>query len=472
MTDPLWPEEPPAEAASPAPLDDPIAALLADVWTQPQVRKAEIVDPTLVVDDEPAPTDPIPVEIPVPVPVPVPVPDDVQSDISRSSRRWFLIALLALALVAIALVWFGMRVILDSSDGRIVSAESDQSKPGFEAIVEKTQTALVFTTTDDGQLDGAMLLALTSASDGGLMSIPVETDVYVAPTPGAILPITLRALFAANGADAARSSLGELLNLNFTDTFILRSAELASLVEPAAPLTVSNPSVVTVGGDELFPKGSIQITAEQVWSFLSTRSAGSSELDRALRQQAFWKAWLGSIGAKGADAAIGVSTSSGIGRYLAALSVDHLTVETLPVTDLPGSTEEPVQFRLAPGLTGASAVAHIVPFPDGSPGRRPRLKVLDGTGELSDAEGPAIVLAAGGGQVDIIGNAPSFGTDTTSITYFDPAQREAAERMRAALGVGEVVESKQTNSALDLTVTIGADYQTRTSTTSPGGPGA
>ncbi len=460
MTDPLWPEEPPADPASPAPLDDPIAALLADVWTQPQVRKAEIVEPAVAPADESAGS------------IPIPVPAAVQSAISRFSRRGFLVALVALAVVAVALVWFGMRVILDSSDGRIVSAESDRTKPGFEAIVEKTPTALVFTTTDDGQLDGATLLALTSEGDGGLMSIPVETDVYIAPTPGAIVPITLRSLFAANGADAARSSLGELLNLTFTDTFILRSTDLAALVAPAAPLTVSNPSAVTVGGDELFPKGSIQITAEQVWSYLSARSDGSSELDRTLRQQAFWKGWLGSIGAKGADVAVQVPTSAGIGRYLAALAVDRLTVETLPVTDLPGTPEEPVQYRLAPGLTGASAVAQIVPFPDGSPGRRPRLKVLDGTGDLSDAEGPAIVLAAGGGQVDIIGNAPSFGADTTSITYFDPAQREAAERMRAALGVGEVVESKQTNSALDLTVMIGADYQTRTSTTSPGGPGA
>jgi len=477
MTDSLWPEDPSKRVPQDETLDDPIVAFLADIWSESKglnpfsletaesVSDPDDVSPSNVNDSHPE-------DSPLHEIAQQGEPMSGRSKISRYSRQRFVIAVAALAVVAVALVWFGTRVILDSSDGRMISAESDRTKVGFEAVVDKTPTALVLMTSEDGQLDSATLLALTSEGAGGVMAIPVQTNVYIAPSPGLIVPITLQALYAASGPDAARASLGELLNLNFTDTVILKASELQALVAPAAPLAISNPSAVTIGGDEIFAKGSIEVPAEDVWSYLSTRSENGSELDRALRQQSFWKAWLASIGTSGADVSIPVPTSNGIGKYLAALSRDQLTVDTLPVTDLPGNEEVPVQYRLAPGLTGASVIAPIVPFPEGSPGRRPRLKVLDGTGELSNAQGPATLLAAGGGQVDIIGNAMAFGADTTEIIYFDPAQLDAANRMRAVLGVGEVSESKQTNSALDITVTIGADYQTRSPTNSTGGPGA
>jgi|GEM_PF-593908 len=495
MTDSLWPEDAPADEPQNQPLDDPIAELLADLWTMPQVRKA--VFPSTEEETELPSTDeatePLDTDATVSDREVAPLAnesDSIRGDVSgtereenepsttrrslipRSSRKRFIVAAAVLAAVAGVLVWFGTRVILDSSDGRVVSAESDRTKSGFEAIVEKTPTALVLMTSEDGQLDSATLLALTAEGAGGIMAIPVQTNVYVAPSPGVVVPITLKALFASSGSDVARASLGELLNLNFTDTVIVKASELQALVAPVAPLAISNPSAVSARGAELFAKGSIEVAADDIWSYLSTRSENGSELDRALRQQSFWKAWLAAISTSGTDVSIPVPTSNGIGKFLAALSRDQLTVDTLPVTDLPGTDEEPVQYRLAPGLTGASVIAPIVPFPDGSPGRRPRLKVLDGTGELLNAQGPATLLAAGGGQVDIIGNATAFGADITEITYFDPAQLDAANRMRAVLGVGEVVESKQTNSALDITVTIGADYQTSSPTTSTGGPGA
>jgi len=477
MTDSLWPEDAPRRNAEDEVLDDPIVAFLADIWNESKGSNpfsSETGESISNPDDaspsdlsESHPEDSLLDEV-------AQQGDSVwgQALISRTARKRFIVAAAALAVVAVVLVWFGTRVILDSSDGRVVSAESDRTKSGFEAIVEKTPTALVLMTSEDGQLDSATLLALTAEGAGGIMAIPVQTNVYVAPSPGVVVPITLKALFASSGSDVARASLGELLNLNFTDTVILKASELQALVAPVAPLAISNPSAVSNGGAELFAKGSIEVAADDIWSYLSTRSENGSELDRALRQQSFWKAWLAAISTSGTDVSIPVPASNGIGKFLSALSRDQLTMDTLPVTDLPGTDEEPVQYRLAPGLTGASVIAPIVPFPDGSPGRRPRLKVLDGTGELLNAQGPATLLAAGGGQVDIIGNATAFGADITEITYFDPAQLDAANRMRAALGVGEVVESKQTNSALDITVTIGADYQTRSPTTSTGGPGA
>jgi hypothetical protein len=104
------------------------------------------------------------------------------------------------------------------------------------------------------------------------------------------------------------------------------------------------------------------------------------------------------------------------------------------------------------------AVAAIVPFPDGAPGARPRLRVLDGTGQLSNGINAAIILNAAGGQVDVIGNAKSFGQATTQIIYFDGTSEATAQQMQRALTMGELVASTQSNSGADMTVILGEDF--------------
>ena len=104
------------------------------------------------------------------------------------------------------------------------------------------------------------------------------------------------------------------------------------------------------------------------------------------------------------------------------------------------------------------AVAAIVPFPDGAPGQRPRIRVLDGTGKLSNGINAAIMLNAGGGQVDVVGNAKSYGQTTTQIIFFEGTSEATAQKMRKALTVGEVIESKQSNSGADISVILGEDF--------------
>jgi TldD protein len=77
----------------------------------------------------------------------------------------------------------------------------------------------------------------------------------------------------------------------------------------------------------------------------------------------------------------------------------------------------------------------------------------------------------GGGQVDIIGNSRLFGFKKTQIVYYDDSQKAAAEKMRDVLGIGEIIQSTQGNSALDLNITIGEDYLDRSGTTPDGGSG-
>jgi hypothetical protein len=82
---------------------------------------------------------------------------------------------------------------------------------------------------------------------------------------------------------------------------------------------------------------------------------------------------------------------------------------------------------------------------------------LDGTGSLDHGMAAAVLFASIGGQIDKVGNAPEFGVETTQFVYFDDAALTRVQRMRDALGVGEIVKSDELNSAVDIVVVLGAD---------------
>ena len=86
------------------------------------------------------------------------------------------------------------------------------------------------------------------------------------------------------------------------------------------------------------------------------------------------------------------------------------------------------------------------------------MRVLDGTGKLSNGINAAIMLNAAGGQVDVVGNAKSYGQARTQIIYFEGTTEAQAKTMQSALTMGEIVASKQSNSGADMTVILGDDF--------------
>ncbi|MSZ24076.1 MAG: hypothetical protein F2607_02910, partial [Actinobacteria bacterium] len=188
------------------------------------------------------------------------------------------------------------------------------------------------------------------------------------------------------------------------------------------------------------------------------KSAKDNDLNRLLRNELFWKAWLAKV--KSGSAAFPVTTASGVGRFVASVARGQLSISSLPVVPVAAGSPLPGggPMSMAQEAAALDAVAAIVPFPDGAPGARPRIRVLDGTGKLSNGINAAIMLNAAGGQVDVVGNAKSFGQSTTQIIYFDGTPEATAQKMRNALTMGELVESKQSNSGADMTVILGEDF--------------
>ena len=380
------------------------------------------------------------------------------SDPATGSRWWrfgypALVGVFLLAVLPL-LVFFGLQVILDSSDGQLVKRVTDPAAPGYEAVVEKTPTAIGAVIAADGTLDSAVVFALTSDSSGGVLLIPATLGI---PTNYGLLPLS--EFWKAEGIDAVAAGVGKVLNLNFTEKFAIEPNEWATLIGPYAPLTFNSPDAVRDSKDAVvFPKGTVTLKADQITSFLTSKSPKDNDVNRLIRQELFWKSWLTKV--KSGSAPFPGTTASGLGRFVASVARGQLSISSLPVVPVPAGSPVPGGGPMVTSQESAAldAVAEIVPFPDGAPGARPRLRVLDGTGQLSNGINAAIILNAAGGQVDVIGNAKSFGQATTQIIYFDGTPEATAQQMQRALTMGELVASTQSNSGADMTVILGEDF--------------
>lgn len=372
------------------------------------------------------------------------------------SSRWWRVGypvVIGAALVVLlpALVFTGLRVILDSTDGQLVKRVTDPNAPGYEAVVTKTPTAVVAMVAPDGTLGGAAVLALTSDSSGGVLTMP-PTLAY--STDFGLLPID--SAWARGGVDGLADAVGKVLDLSFTEKVVVNASDWASFMSTTGPLAMTIPDPVRDANDAVvFAKGNVQVKPDQIGTFLTSIGPRENVLNRTLRQEVFWKAWLTQLRTSGTQ--LPGPTLSGLGRFVAALGRGQVSVSSLPVTALPPAPPLPQRYG-AVKEPAEAAVASIVPFPDGAPGGRPRMRVLDGTGRLGNGITAAIQVNAAGGQTDVVGNAKSFGQSTTKIIYFEGTTEQKARAMRDALGVGEIVASKESNSASDITVILGEDY--------------
>ena len=100
-----------------------------------------------------------------------------------------------------------------------------------------------------------------------------------------------------------------------------------------------------------------------------------------------------------------------------------------------------------------------MPFPISASGNSvPRVRLLNGVGDLDLIKTAARALSRAGAQITIIGNASQFGWQTTKIAYHDAGFASHAEAYRDALGAGSVVAEEQSNVSVDITVTFGTDF--------------
>jgi hypothetical protein len=193
---------------------------------------------------------------------------------------------------------------------------------------------------------------------------------------------------------------------------------------------------------------------------MQVRNSNESELALLNRKQTLWSAWMAAIKASKAPGAVPGETKSGFGRYLLGLAKGTADVTTLPVrAQAPGANNgsyvaEPAAIQ--------ELIARDVPLPTpANVGDRVRVRLLSGTGPIGSPNAVASQIVSAGGEITIIGNADRFDYTTTQIIYNGDQFAVAAQKLRDALGMGDVSKSPTPNDIEDVTVILGQDATAR-----------
>jgi hypothetical protein len=385
-----------------------------------------------------------------------------QRERAKRRRVAFAVTIGLLAVSIPVLGYIGVQALLDSRGGRLVQATLAPDEPGYEAIVEPTPTALVVQ-LDQGRLSGLTVLSLTSPDGGGaVLFVPIET--LTDPSTQAYGFDRLRTAYELTGLDGVRNALGLTLNMSFSDAAQVDAAQLATLVGPTAPLRFENPDDLRgedANGERIrFEGGPIELPADQVGQYLALRPEGESDLNRMIRHQLVWQAWLGAVAAApDPAAAVPGEGGSGLGHFIRRLAAGPVVYETLPVSEVTAA-DGSTAFQPATGEL-PDLVARLVPLPTAaSPGSRVRVRILDGAQNPAAVQDVIRTLVPAAAQIVVVGNADRFTYAATEVRY-DPQAGEAALRLNhflnEALGVGEPRAMSFGTDAFDVTVVIGRD---------------
>ncbi len=400
-----------------------------------------------------------------------------QQQVARRDRRRRLlgsvgfgtaIVLLIAAIPVLGLV--GRNLIKNSSDGKILTNTSDPKAPGYEALVDPTPTALVVQTDPDGKVNSATVLALGSGNRGGgsVILVPLGTRLR---DPGAGVD-RLRSAYEFGGVKILRDQVGSLLGIGFGEVIELGNARWAELTRPVGSVTLDNPDTVTAADGTEFASGNLTLTPDEVGPFLAATNENESDINRLVRQQLFWQAWLAQLAARGDGSnLVPGEAATGMSRFARTLAKGTSDVKVLAVAD---NSDSPGPPFVLDEKQARSQVSTAVPFPVGAfPGQRARVRLLNG---VRAGPVPAAVtdsVALGGGEIIALGNADKFGQTETRIEYYAKATRDRIRVLRSALGVGKLVFKPQPDQSVDATVIVGSDLQkaaANRSTTAPTTP--
>lgn len=382
-----------------------------------------------------------------------PVPTGRRSLPTGGRRLAFVLSLVVLIAAVPILSWVGLQLIRSSRSGRFVSGVTDPRAPGYEALVEPTPTALVIEKDQQGKPVALVVLALGHRSGGGsAMFVPLSTRVV---SPGFGVD-RLGGAFAFGGAVALVGQIGQVLHLGFSDVIDIDSTQWADLIAPVAPLSFDNPDTVRAGRTQ-FPAGRVALRADQVADYLQATSPGESELNRLNRHELFWQAWLAAIGASSDPGVVPGEAESGLGLFVRTLARGPVTIEPLPLRS--EARPSPTGPLMSDPQALRATVARMVPFPaPPTPNARVTVRLLNGVDGRPLPETIGHQLVQGGGSIFWIGNDRRTCATTTVIEYRDPAQRHAAEEMRAALGGhGTLRKNPRASDAVDVSVIVGSD---------------
>ena len=388
---------------------------------------------------------------------PIPLPETrgggrIQQRRQRRRRRRIRYLEIAAAVVVVALL---AALVVRSSGGGDDGGGPDDADPGPVAAALVPPVLLV---QQDGSGRATSLMVLVPALGGGGSVILIPPGTMTEVVSLGLEPVS-RSL-ELGGPSRLHATVENLLGASIAEVTIVDDATLASLLAPVGPLTVQVPERV----EQLDPGGRVQILYEagpvtlqpgDVGPFLAARGRGN-DLARLARHQAFLDSWL-TVVRERPDAS--PTTPPALAHVFDALASRSVRTRVLPVEAFGTAAAEGELYRVRAGEV-SRLVAAVFPGA-GRPGSvaRPRVQILNGTGAVGLAETVRNKLGAGF-DVRLTGNAATFDKARTEVVFYDREKRAAAERVRTALGVGELVFSRNPLDVVDVTIIVGKDFTT------------
>lgn len=366
-------------------------------------------------------------------------------------QRTFVALILAAALLATVAL-----VVSTRGSGGNGGGDSTAEGGGSGAVTVLVPPVLLAGRSDDGR--AAWLTALVPAPDGrggSIVLIPSGTMTEV-PSLG-LEPVA--AALAAGGPDRLLFATENMVGASLGTVDVVDADGLTQLLAATGPLLIDVPERV----EDVFPSGRVAVLYEAgrnriepaEVARLLTASGTGTELSRLARHQAFWDAWLDRVKAEP-----DVAPDGALGKALRALASGAWQVRVLPVESA-GTLGEGQDIYEVDRAELATMVKKVFPGAGAAAAARPRVQVLNGTGQLELAQRVSQKLIPAGIEVTLTGNANPLGQRVTQVIYYDANKRAMAQKVRDALGVGVLVRNRNRTDVVDVTVIVGKDFPTK-----------
>jgi hypothetical protein len=215
---------------------------------------------------------------------------------------------------------------------------------------------------------------------------------------------------------------------------------------------------------QLFPAGTVRLDAAGAARFVLAREAGRSEVDRLDRLRRFWVAAFATpAAATNAPAAAtpsNVATPSDVGGFLDDLRAGTVRVDPLPVTAVFDANRNPDHLDLldVDATSIRLLVARTLPGAVSPTDTELRCWLVNPTGDpdLSyRAVGALVYLHV---NVMLVTESSSAVPDRSRIAYGTPLGQRAVF-LTGVFGRGELVATNEPVDGIDVTITLGRDFQ-------------
>lgn len=395
----------------------------------------------------------------------------------RGKRLSLLLAAMA---VGVGLVVIG-SVLLDNRGGEdtpVVDAE-----PSGTAVVGNSTVLLIRTApwapgadaSPNRPAEGLTLLSSDAEAGPSVIFIPSTLLVEI---PGVGLD-RLGLAQQYGGSSLTVAAVENAMGIEISGGIAVDDRHLGEVLDLTGGVTLDVPQRLVDRSDDgtgvlAFEPGEQFLPGPRLAQLLSFQQRGETELDTFSRQQLVLTEFLSGLTDDVRDEVMPalleqVSTTlrpQVVDETLAALASGardgSLDFHLLPVTPL-GTTDAELGTAYQPRTEDLhDLVARALPtsIPEGGGAAALPIQVLNGVGRPGIGQRVDEALEGLGFRIALSDNARHFDYAETQIVIYEetPAMLAVAEQVRAAMGVGTILVSRQPQSVVDLTIVVGADF--------------